>query len=350
MLIRELFANEKDRYDLVIKHIVQSWEWANAKEATGRKAFRYGFFENTTIHDGFMLTLHSLPSPLTMYNVAHLARCTLPTADMLQSLYAFGQKHNCIYIKIEPNVYGPSSDPQVQEYLKTTRHALLNAQGTPMVEGKEMFTKYNFLLDITKSDEELFANMHEKTRYNIGLAQRKGVKVVEQNDEESFRTYLKLYFETTKRQGYYGHDTHYHQKIWETLRPNNMARILIAYYENTPLTAWMLLNFHNTLYYPYGGSTTKFRNVMASNLMAWEAIQLGKKMGMQIFDMWGAMGTNPDVNDPWYGFHRFKQGYSPTHVEYLGTFDMIINPQMYKVFGHLDKYREKWLRLKAKFR
>jgi hypothetical protein len=126
MLIRELFANEKDRYDQVVKHIVQSWEWADAKEATGRKAFKYGFFDNTTITDGFMLTLHSLPAPLNSYNIAHLAKCTLPTPDMLQSLYVFGQKHNCIYIKIEPNVYGPSTDPQVQEYLKTTRQLIIN--------------------------------------------------------------------------------------------------------------------------------------------------------------------------------------------------------------------------------
>jgi lipid II:glycine glycyltransferase (peptidoglycan interpeptide bridge formation enzyme) len=350
MLIRELFPNEKDRYNAVVKHVVQSWEWGDAKEATGKKVFKYGFFENTTIHDGFELSLHPLPAPLNMWNVGYLPKSTLPTTDMLQSLQVFGQKNSCIYIKIEPNVYGPLNDPTVQEYLQTARQSILHTPDLNIISSKELFTKYNFLLDITRTDEEILANMHEKTRYNIGLAQRKGVRVVEQNDEEGFKTYLKIYFETTKRQGYYGHDEHYHRMIWETLRSQNMARILIAYYENTPITAWMLLNFHDTLYYPYGGSTTKHRNVMASNLVAWEAIQLGKRMGLHVFDMWGCMGPQPDTSDPWYGFHRFKQGYGPTHVEYIGTFDIIINPQMYKVYNTLDKYRTKWLKFRAKFR
>jgi lipid II:glycine glycyltransferase (peptidoglycan interpeptide bridge formation enzyme) len=129
-----------------------------------------------------------------------------------------------------------------------------------------------------------------------------------------------------------------------------MAHILIGYYEKEPLTAWMLLNFHDTLYYPYGGSRLQNRNVQTSNLVAWEAIQLGKRLNCSVFDMWGAMGTNPDTSDPWFGFHRFKSGYGPQHVEYLGTFDLIINPPMYQIYQKLDKLRSKWLSLKARFR
>jgi lipid II:glycine glycyltransferase (peptidoglycan interpeptide bridge formation enzyme) len=269
---------------------------------------------------------------------------------MLHALQQFGRKNNCIFIKIEPNVFGPSNDPQIQAYLKETRKQLINSQDLKIVYGKEMFPRFNFLLDIARSDQDLMANMHEKTRYNIGLAQRKGVQVVEQNDEEGFKTYLQIYFETVKRQGYYGHDEKYHRNIWETLKAQNMAHILIGYYEKTPLTAWMLLNFHNILYYPYGGSRMQNRNVQTSNLVAWEAIQLGKRLNCSIFDMWGAMGPNPDTTDPWFGFHRFKSGYGPQHVEYLGTFDLLINPPMYQMYQKLDVWRSKWLSIKAKFR
>jgi lipid II:glycine glycyltransferase (peptidoglycan interpeptide bridge formation enzyme) len=349
MLVREIFLNEQERYNNVVKHVVQSWQWGEAKESTGNSAFKYGVFDNTNMLDGFELTLHHLPSPLNNWTIGHIPKGTFPTSDMLQSMYVFGQKHSCIFIKVEPNVYGPVNDPSTQENLKKLREQLQNTAGVTVVPGKELFTRYNFMLDIARSEEELLSKMHPKTRYNIGLAQRKGVQIQTRTDEEAFQIYLKLYFETTKRQGYHGHDPSYHRHIWDTLRKYDMARIMLAFYENTPLHAWMLLNFHSTLYYPYGGSTTKFRNVMASNLLAWEAIRLGKQMNLGIFDMWGAMPPNPDTKDPWYGFHRFKEGYGPTHVENLGTFDVIVNPSMYKIYLQLDKWRTRYLKFKSSF-
>ncbi|MDQ3239320.1 MAG: peptidoglycan bridge formation glycyltransferase FemA/FemB family protein [bacterium] len=348
MLVREIFLNEQERYNSVVKHVVQSCQWGDAKEATGSKAYKYGVFDGANMVDGFQLTLHHLPSPLNNWTIGNIAKGTYPTEEMLQSMYVFGQKNNCIFIKVEPNVFGPVTDPNTQTNLKSLREELLETPGVTVKPGKELFTKYNFLLDLTKSNEELMNAMHPKTRYNIGLAQRKNVQIQLRTDEEAFQIYLKLYFETTKRQGYYGHDTQYHRHIWDTLRKSDMARLMIAFYENTPLHAWMLLNFKETLYYPYGGSTNKFRNVMASNLLSWEAIQLGKKMGLQIFDMWGAMGPNPDTTNPWYGFHRFKEGYGPTHIENIGTFDVIVNPSMYNVYLTLDKWRSRYLQIKAK--
>jgi lipid II:glycine glycyltransferase (peptidoglycan interpeptide bridge formation enzyme) len=349
MLVREIFLNEQERYNSVVRHIVQAWQWGEAKESTGNKAFKYGVFDNTNMLDGFQLTLHRLPAPLSSWTIGHIPKGTFPTQEMIQSMFVFGQKNNCIFIKIEPNVFGPVNEPTTQDNLKGLREQILNTQGVSVKPGKELFTKYNFMLDISKSEEELMTRMHPKTRYNIGLAQRKNVQVQVRTDEEAFQIYLKLYFETTKRQGYYGHTPLYHRHIWDNLRKYDMARLMIAFYENTPLHAWMLLNFHDTLYYPYGGSTTKFRNVMASNLLAWEAIRLGKSMGLNVFDMWGAMGPNPDIHDPWYGFHRFKEGYGPTHVENIGTFDVIVNPTMYNIYLKLDKWRTKYLKFKANF-
>ena len=77
-----------------------------------------------------------------------------------------------------------------------------------------------------------------------------------------------------------------------------MARLLIAFYQNEPLTAWMLFNFKDTLYYPYGGSTKTHPEVMANNLVAWEAVKLGKRLNLKKFDMWGALGPNAKSNDP----------------------------------------------------
>jgi lipid II:glycine glycyltransferase (peptidoglycan interpeptide bridge formation enzyme) len=80
--------------------------------------------------------------------------------------------------------------------------------------------------------------------------------------------------------------------------------------------------------------------------MMWEAIKFGKKLGLKKFDMWGALSDNPDKNDSWYGFHRFKQGYGPEHVEFVGSFDLVINPMFYEIYKIIDKIRWVFLRIK----
>ena len=212
---------------------------------------------------------------------------------------------------------------------------------------KSLFTKYNFLIDLTKTEDQLLAAMHPKTRYNINIAQKKGVTVYDSTSDEDFEIYLKLYFETTKRQKYFGHTSTYHKLVWQTLMQAKMARLLIAKYQGKPLVAWMLLNFGQTIYYPYGGSSKEHKEVMASNLIAWEAIRLGKKNGFKIFDMWGALAPDARESDPWYGFHRFKAGYGPIHVEYVGTYDLILKPSLYNTLNIADKMRWMFLRMRG---
>jgi len=247
-----------------------------------------------------------------------------------------GAKRNAAFIKIEPNV--------IKDKGLRTKDEIFRKLGL-IPSKKSLFTKYNFLLDLTKSENQLLANMHPKTRYNIGIAKKYGVKVYESTKDEDFEIYQKLYFETTKRQKYFGHTPHYHKLAWETLAPAKMARVLIAKYGGKPLVAWMLLNFGDTLYYPYGGSSIEHREVMASNLICWEAIRLGKKMGLKTFDMWGALGPSATDADPWYGFHRFKAGYGPAHVEYVGTYDLVLKPQLYQALNIADRLRWTFLRV-----
>ena len=120
----------------------------------------------------------------------------------------------------------------------------------------------------------------------------------------------------------------------------------LAKYKNQTLAAWILFVYKDTLYYPYGASSNLHRETMASNLMMWEAIKYGKSLGLKKFDMWGALSQNPDKNDPWYGFHRFKEGYGPKHIEFAGSFDLVINPILYKLYKITDKVRWVLLRLR----
>lgn len=321
MDIRPITDKQKSQYNKLGTHVIQSFEWGEARKALGVPVLRYGIFEKEKLVKAFQITLHKIP--FTKKYVGYLPKGPLPDKQLADALKKIGRENNCAFIKLEPNIEIDNGQLRIDNsFLKSP---------------KSLFTKYNFVLDLTKSEEELLKNMYPKTRYNIKVAQKHGVKVEERIDDEAFKIYLKLYFETTKRQGYHGHNPEYHKIIWETLKKAGMTRILIASLNKEPLTAWMLLNFSDTLYYPYGGSSKSHPEVMSNNLICWEAIKLGKNLGLRKFDMWGALGPDANPNDTWFGFHKFKAGYGGKLVEYIGTYDYVFNWPIYILFTFIDK-------------
>ena len=187
-------------------------------------------------------------------------------------------------------------------------------------------------------------NLKPKTRYNIKLAQKKGVVVKEESNQKGYEIFEKLYFETTKRQNYHGHDTNYHKTIWSNLK-NKISHLLIAYYKNEPLSAYQLFIYKNRGYYVYGGSSDKHRNFMASNLLMWEALLFSKKKGCTSFDMWGSLPKNYSLSHPYAGFTRFKEGYGGEFVEMVGSYDLVIKPLIYKLYNFVYFLRKLYLKI-----
>ena len=314
-------------------HPLQAKEWGVFREKTGVKVVRT---------DNLQLTIH--PVPHMRFTIGYLPKGPLPTKQMLIELERIGREEKCIFIQLEPNI-------ENAENLK------LKIENLGLVPSAHpLFTKYTFILDLTKSEEELLKHMHPKTRYNIRVAEKKGVKVVEDNSDKAFEDYLKLTRETTQRQNFYAHSERYHRLMWGTLRSKNnekepkndvlTAHLFEATYENEVLVAWIVFVLGDTLYYPYGASSNNHRETMASNLMMWEVIKFGKRLGLKKFDMWGSMSQHPDVKDPWYGFHRFKQGYGGKLVEFLGSYDLVLDKKLYILYKIANKLR--WIILRFK--
>lgn len=324
MDLRLIQDNQKNEYNSLVTHVMQSWQWGEFRKSLGIPLYRYGIFENGKLTIAFQLTLHQIP--LTNKYVGYLPKGPFPDKNLAEALKEISKKHSCSFIKIEPNVIASGAPIASRTLDRNFRVSL-----------KPLFTKHNFVIDLTKSEEELLRSMHPKTRYNIKIAQKHQVIVEERADDKALEIYLKLYFETTKRQGYHGHNENYHKAVWKVLSDAKMARFLIAFYRGKPLTAWMMINFKNKLYYPYGGSSIENREVMANNLVAWEAIKLGKKLKLKEFDMWGALGPTPNPKDPWIGFHRFKSGYGGELIEYIGTYDLISDLPTYILFNFIDR-------------
>ena len=323
-VLEETFNQEE--YDNVAVHPMQLWAWGEARKKMGIDVFRIGEYEGKKLSNVYQLTRH--PIPYTGKYIAYIPRSNTPSKELVEFLRDFGKKEKIAFVKFEPNV-------KADVKLKPESLSLVKSPYT-------LFPSWTMTLDLIHSEDQLLAKMKSKTRYNIRLAEKRGITVREMTSFEGFEIFIKLYFETTKRQKYFGHSKEYHQAIFEALKENH-ATIIVAFYKKTPLAAYELFYHKDTLYYPYGGSSEGLKNLMAPNLLMWEAIKFGKKKGFKNFDMWGSLSPNYDPKNIWAGFTRFKEGYGGKFTEMVGTYDLVIDPMIYHPFNFAQKLRNRLL-------
>jgi lipid II:glycine glycyltransferase (peptidoglycan interpeptide bridge formation enzyme) len=306
----------KDSVNTKAFHPLQSWEWGEFRERWGNKIVRT---------DDFLIIFSLIPH--TSWKIGTLIKGPKPTIKLINQVREIGQKENALFVKLEPNVLKNEEDLKLLDKV--------------CVPGKRLFTPTSFWIDLTLSEEDLLKSFSSKTRYNIRLAQKHGVEVIEDNSDKAFEKYLELTFATAKRQGFFAHTRKYHQLMWQILKPAGIAHLLTASYKGEILTTWILFSWKDWLYYPYGASSDEHKEVMANNLMMWKAIRFGKKLGLKAFDLWG--------REEGKGFTKFKEGYNPKVVEFLGSWDVVINKPLYQLYRLIENLRWLMLRFPSKF-
>ncbi len=186
------------------------------------------------------------------------------------------------------------------------------------------------ILDLSKSEEELLAGMHHKTRYNIRLATRKGVHVT--LAETKLDDVWSLFEQTGSRGGFRLHPRGYYEKQLETLSGGECCAFLAsAYYENHPIATTVMIDFGDTRTYVHGASEREHRKLMAPALLHWELIRDAKHKGLKWYDWWG-VAPEGAKNHPWEGISRFKRGYGGEDVQYPGTHDVVQKSLTYSLY------------------
>ncbi len=365
-IFQDILENQKQDFNKLSIHPLQTWEWGEFRKKTGIKVIRRGRVENKKLVESYQLTLHKIPH--TKFNIGYLPKGNIPSENMLNDLDQIGKENNCIFIQLEPNI--EKLQMLNDQYQINQNLELIIGHWSLPQSTHPLFTKHTLVLDLNKTEEEFLKSFSQKTRYNIKLAAKHGIYIKEELNQNSFNIYWEIMQKTTTRQKFYAHTKKYHDLMFQTLSAENerfdrnelQAHLFIGYYNPSkdpilqanqakdnqplPLVAWILFTFKDTLYYPYGSSSSEYKNLMASNLMMWEAIKFGKKLNLKSFDMWGSLGENPDPGDPWYGFHKFKLGYNPKLVEFIGSYDLVINKNLYQIYKIADKLRKVYLKIK----
>ena len=295
------------------------WEVVLSRDGTG------------TIRGGMLILLRKVPFfPTALAYAPRGPVCDLydetVMADLIEGAKAVCQKHHAYLFRMDPTV-----EDGDRRFV-----ALAKKLGFSFIPDMKDFTtlqiRPNYVLDLDgKTEEDILAGCHSKWRYNIRLAARKGVtcRWYGAEDTAALDDFYALMKVTGLRDGFLIRPKDYFKRMLEAFGPEH-CRLYLCHYEGRAVSGAIAVQYGHTTSYVYGASDNYARNVMPNHLMQWEMIRWALKGGSALYDFQGIPGYQ-DENDPNYGLYRFKRGFGGRVFVYIGQFDLIVRPGMYRL-------------------
>lgn len=200
---------------------------------------------------------------------------------------------------------------------------------------EETQPEYRQIIDISPPEEEILAQMKEKGRYNIKIAQRKGLQIGSGANVDEF---YRLFLETAKRNGFKIRPKKYFEVLLDKLGSEGYAELLEARFENQVIAAEIVTYFDETASYLYGASANESRDTMAPYLLHLEAIRRAKQRGCNYYDLL-AVAPEGEENHKYAGISRFKRQFGGRTVQIVGGYDLVFKPTWYKIFKLIEQFR-----------
>ena len=320
---------------------LQSWQWGQFNCALGKKIWRLAIIDDSLFKGKV--------SSSNLVAVALIIKYNLPfgksylycprgpvvdesgTFDMLfNEIKKIAKEEKSFFLKIDPPI------ELSQKCFSNFRRSFSEVQ-----------PKDTLMLDLEKSEEELLKEMKQKTRYNIRLAEKRGIKIRNYKlgitDQEEFRKKFDFFWnlteETSKRDKFTSHNKEYYQKMLESLsdkdqnrrdKQNLYAKLYLAEYKEKIIAANIVLYFGDLAVYLHGSSSSEYRNLMAPYLLQWKQIQDAKTQGHKKYDFWGITIAGKKKN--WQGITKFKKGFGGEEKSYIGSYDLVFDNIRYWVY------------------
>ena len=325
-------------------HFLQTNEWAQVKAKYGWQPMPFVWYEGETVVAATMILKRALPIRGFSARLSVLYAPKGPLMDwadeglcerVLDDLQSFAKKQGAIFVKIDPDVRLGTGIPETDAEEKQDEGALWQqslAKNGWGYSGDQIQFRNTVLIDLTSDEDEMLMRMKSKTRYNIRLAERKGV-TVRAGTPDDWTMLYNMYAETSVRDGFAIRDENYYKTVWSTFQLSSLPTCepLIAEVDGEPVAAIVVFYFAKRAYYVYGMSTINHRNKMPTYLLQWEAMVRAKERGCTHYDLWGAPEVF-DESDSMWGVYRFKEGLGGEVVRTLGAWDYAPNPLWYKLY------------------
>jgi len=324
-------------------HVLQSWQWGQFKAMYGWRPLPQLWRDaGGKVEAAAMVLERSVRlTPLgPRLNVLYVPRGPLldwqNTAQrtlVLDRLQALAKTEKAIFIKIDPEVllgFGiPGSMDEKVNPGGTLVADELTSRGWQFSQDQIQF-RNTVWLDLSGTEEDLLARMKQKTRYNIRLAEKKGVTVRAGTIEDLPAVY-RIYAETSVRDGFVIRPESYYLRVWQYFMDAGLAEVLLAEVDGELVAGLILFFTGSRAWYLYGMSRQAYRDRMPNYLLQWQAIQRAKARGCTQYDLWGAPDSF-DESDSMWGVFRFKEGLGGQVARFIGAWDYSPRPWLYRAY------------------
>ena len=316
-------------------HVLQSWSWGAVKGGSGWRVERWRLLRGGRPLGAFQW-LSRQPTAGLPLRVAYVPKGPLldwsddeAAALVLAQIEDLCRRRGCLQVKIDPDVGEEDSEGVRLKQLLVQR----NWRFSP----EQIQFKNTGFTDITRSDEELLAAFKSKWRYNIRLADRRGINV-RCGDVADLPEFYRLYQETSARDGFLIRPFAYYDSLWRMFLKmqkdeGNLTggALLLAEHpqESQPVAGLFLLRHGRQTLYFNGASSARRRRDMPNYLLQWRALQWARAQGCTVYDWWGAPTNPADPDDPLQGVWRFKEGFAARMALHTGAWDWSPSPLLW---------------------
>ena len=201
------------------------------------------------------------------------------------------------------------------------------------------------LVDLDRDDDELIASFDKDTRYAIRRSAREGVETsvtADPDDDEAVRELHGIVTETLERAEYHLPSLERYRLLWHGLAGAGRGRIIRARHEGRLESAALLVVEGNRSIYLYAGSIRERKGETkryASYAAQWQMMRTAREMGARTHDLWGVAPEDAGPEHPWYGYSLFKRGFDGRFVSWAGSWDLVIDPVLYRARAALATAR-----------
>lgn len=303
-------------------HILQSGEWGELKSAFGWKAVRVVAGDG-----GAQILFRRLPFGLTL---AYIPRGPVGrlSQDFWNEVDRACRGQNAVFLKVESDEWesGVSDDPRATSNFPGFQRSPHNIQ-----------PPRTLIVDLRGGEDEILARMKQKCRYNVRLAEKKGVTVRAWDNLEAFHRMLLV---TGGRDSFGVHSLEYYRKAYELFYPSGACGLLLAEYEGKPIAALMVFAYGKRSWYMYGASKDEERNRMPTYLLQWESMRWARSKGCTEYDLWGVPDEDEETletefserSDGLWSVYRFKRGFGGELKRAVQAYDKIYSPLLFRLY------------------
>lgn len=307
--------------------VLQSWEWGEVKRETGWKPIRLMIED-----EGATVSTCSMLVTKPARGVPPLAYA--PRGPVLD--YGREEQLRAMLDAIRDESDGAfifMCDPAVEDHSPEASAAsrFMTRSETGGFGGVQ--PKTVMVLDLDPDLDKILGGFKSKWRYNIRLAERKGVEIRE-GSKEDIPPFHEILVETARRDGFSVRGPGYFESLWNQLAPSGKLKLFMANYEGHPIAGIILFCMGSRVVYVYGASSNEHRNVMPNHLIQWSAIKWSKENGYSLYDFRGVspVRNGEPVDESLAGLNRFKEGFGAQYVEYAGQFELPIRNAWYRLW------------------